>query len=347
MNSFFKRSAISLVVLGMAGASHAAMSNNTMWGPQFTGVFIGVEGLNLRPQNGDLDYVTSFSSVLVNPVINTGAISTSYDWGWRVYGGINFTDNDDLTLSWMQLDTSDSRSLTTLVNTTYVPRWLFDGDWSGGIAAKVKFRLDEAYLVWGHTIHFNNPWSIRFAGGVEYAKIDSDMFVSASDAPLFSVPFDLGFESKSHAQGWGPRIEFDASYQFPYGFNWFARTNAALLSSTRKISLIASDNDFDIGPTTLSASFSTRNIIIPKVGMKIGLGFSYLFGQAGAEGTCGTLLTLEAGWQADAYIHAIERPLVGPIESDGFNITAMSETKTSNFTDQGVFVGLKVSTSWL
>lgn len=352
MKSIFKRSAIGLAVLGLAGSSFANIShaNNTMWSPGLTGWFIGVEGLDMRPQNGDLDYVTIVPG-LTNGTFETKAISTSYDWSWRVYGGINFTDNDDLTFSWYHMNTSDHDSITPVTGFAgnYFARWIFNNGgtgWINGIGAKVKFDIDEAYLVWGHTINFNNPWSIRFAGGVEYAKIDSDMSVSGVSTTDDLI---LGYQADSHTQGWGPRIEFDATYHFTNYLFWFGNTNAALLSSTRKISLNALDNDFTDGPNTFSSAFTTRHIVIPKLGMRLGLGYSFLFGQAGAEGGCVTALTLEAGWQADAYIHAIERPLDGYISGSPTppTITSMADTKVSNFTDQGWFIGLKVSSNWI
>src|ERR1700692_2859481 len=68
MKSIFKRSAIGMIVLGMAGTAMAtthhykavesAPANNGMWSTHMNGFFIGVEGLDLQPRNGDLDFVT-------------------------------------------------------------------------------------------------------------------------------------------------------------------------------------------------------------------------------------------------------------------------------------------------
>src|SRR4029079_9428740 len=110
MKSILKRSAISLIVIGMAGSAHAAMSNTASWSPQFNGAFIGVEGLDLRPQNGDLSYV-SVSPTSSPGAFNSTSISTDYNWAWRIFGGVKVTENDDLTLSWMRMRESNHDSV--------------------------------------------------------------------------------------------------------------------------------------------------------------------------------------------------------------------------------------------
>lgn len=358
-SSFFKRSAISIVVIGMAGSVCAAkptvVTSNT-WSPQVTGVFLGVEGLDLRPQNGDLDYVTVFPpSGIANGSFNTDSISTSYHWGWRVYGGIKVTENDDLTLSYMSLNTSQSDSVaptgTVFGVGVSAPRWLFTFPW-GSVNGHVTFDLKDAYAVWGHTIYFNNPWSVRFAGGVEWAKIDSDMTVTATDTiPLADpAPTTVGYEAESTTKGVGPRVEFDLTYHLPYGFALFGNVNGALLASTRDISLNLTNTTqttFDL----FGSDYSNRHVVIPKFGARLGVSYSYTWGQAGGEGCRATTLMVDAGWQAESYIHAIERPDFNPgAEDEGLlqgSSSSFATTKTSNFSDSGLFIGIQLGTDWM
>lgn len=368
MKSFFKRSAISIVVLGMAGSAYAAVPvqvyNYDNWSPSFYGAFIGAEGLDLRAMNGDLDYVTS--NPLIVPTggsVSTKAINTSYNWDWRVYGGIKFTDSDDITVSWMQMRNSNSSTFTPPSFPSgfglSTPRWLFSDDWST-VTGHVTFDLDDAYAVWGHTINFNNPWSLRFAAGVEYARLNSEMTVTAQDTP--DSPLDtntplVGFEADNTTQGVGPRVEIDLTYHLPYGFALFGNANAALLVSTRDISLdpvLVLDTDRD--EVYFSSDYSNRHVVIPKFGARLGASYSYVWGQAGAEGLpCRTTtLTVDAGWQVETYIHAIERPDDGFREFTvpvGLNQPRASSnfasTKTSNFGDSGFFVGIQLGTDWM
>lgn len=344
MKSFFKKSVISMFVMGLAStaiASHHGYANQP-WSPSYTGFFIGVEGLDLRPENGDLDYVTAFPSSSAGSFY-TDNISTDYQWSWRFFGGIKFTDNDDITLSWLRMRANDSDSSGFPISgpDTAQPRWLNDDNWTS-VNGHVNFNLDEIYGVWGHSIHFNNPWSVRFAAGVEYAKINSDMSVTASN--FGSEIEGVGFQADSHFRGFGPRAEFDMTYHLPSNFALFANFNAALLVSTRKVSSVAIESDEDLTDLT-SSYFSTRHVVVPKFGSRLGASYTWIFGQAGGEGCGGvSALTIDAGWQVDSYIHAIERPEFGFGELETLTQTqfeGFGTTKVSNFGDQGFFIGLK------
>lgn len=378
MKSFFKCSAISLAVLSLSGSVFAA--------GQMTGAFLGVEGLYLQPRNGDLDYVTTYPALSMSGLtassdqntITNHSISTDHNWDWRVYGGIKFTDNDDITLSWMRMRTSDSSSISANNHSSdsYVylqPRFLFDEPWEN-VRGHVTFDLDDIYGVWGHTINFNNPWSVRFAAGLEYAKLDSDLTVTANAPngfPIFvlqqpapyAIP-DVGFTAENTMKGIGPRVEFDMTYHLPYGFALFGKTNAALLVAERDISLepVLSEFVFGTNPQTdptwvfFPSDYSTRHVVVPKFGARLGASYSYTFGQAGAEGMGGTTLTVDAGWQAEAYIHAIERPDYGnfayindnvDIAKNQIYLSGNASTKVSNFTNQGLFLGVSVSSDWM
>ena len=362
MKSFFKRSAISVVVLGMAGSVYAAAAPNTYnantWAPQFSGAFIGVEGLDLRPMNGDLDYVTvNPANTSVPGTYSNNAINTSYDWSWRVFGGLKFTENDDLTVSWMQMRTSDNDSVapvgTALNGAGFsTPRWLFNGPWTS-VNGHVTFDLDDVYAVWGHTINFNNPWSVRFAGGLEYAKLSSDLTVTADSGNPAGLGV-VGFKSENETKGFGPRVEMDLTYHLPYGFALFGNANGALLVSKRDISLNVTNTEQTV-ISFANSDYSDRHVVIPKFGMKLGASYTYVWGAVGAEGIpCRTTsLTVDAGWQVESYIHAIERPedsfeaITPGLATNVVSSSGFASTKTSNFSDQGLFIGVKLGTDWM
>ncbi len=364
MKSLFKRTAISVIVLGMAGSSYAAISasnNNTWSSPRMKGWFIGIDALDLQPRNDDLDFVTVFPNTSTGAV-NTKAISPDYDWGFRLFGGIKFGDNDDITAGWTRFHTNDSSSIADPMSSipgifgASLPRWLDVQDWHN-INAKVNFDLDDVWLVMGHTINFNNPWSVRFAGGFEYAKLDSDMQVQATitSASGDSPSFIFGYDNTLDLKGIGPRVEGNVVYHLPNNFALFMDANAALLISKRDIALNG-ENPAGANSFLDSATFSTRHIVVPHLGMRIGANWSYYFGQAGGEGTC-NVVTIEAGWQADTYIDAIERvnnvasninesvPVLSPppiVSSLQPNTT----TRTSNYSNQGLFLGVNFSSNW-
>lgn len=351
MKSFFRKSIISMFVMGLAGPSLAAHSqyqnSNMMWSPHYTGFFIGVDGLYLKPENGDLDYVTLFPTS-ANGSFYTQNVSTDYKWSWRVYGGIKFTDNDDITLSWLRMRATDTDSVGMPTISNSQPRWQNTRSWDNA-SGHVTFDLDDAYLVWGHTVNFNNPWSVRYAAGLEWAKLNSDFTITGQD---LGTDFDgTGFVADSHFRGFGPRVELGMTYHVPCtNFGLFANANAALLVSTRKVSQVANEGVVDPDDIGYNSSyFSTRHVVVPKFGSRLGVSYTFIFGQAGGEG-CVSALTVDAGWQVESYVHAIERP-----ESTGFSVETLRElssgtfatTKVSNFGDQGLFVGVNYSTGTL
>ena len=142
MKSFFKKSVISMFVMGLAGTSFAhsnVSQSNAMWSPHMTGWFIGLEGLDLRPENGDLDYVTLFpASGIDNGSFSTQSITPDYQWSWRLYGGFKFTDNDDITLSWLRMRASDNDSVGIPVGNSSQPRFSDSSNWTS-VGAKVDF----------------------------------------------------------------------------------------------------------------------------------------------------------------------------------------------------------------
>ena len=190
----------------------------------------------------------------------------------------------------------------------------------------------------GHTINFNNPWSL-FAAGFEHAKLNSDMTVNGTNSSFAAI----GFTADSHLNGWGPRVELNMTYHLPYNFALFADANAALLVSTRKISQFGNFGSTTSEEITLNSSyFSTRHVVIPHFGERLGASYTWIFGQAGGEGCSLSALTIDAGWQVDSYVHAIERPIVS-FGSFGNSSSGFASTKTSNFGDQGFFIGLQYS----
>lgn len=323
MNTFFKRTAVSLVIAGMTSFAYAAVPQN--------GFFIGVEALDLRPMNGDLDFYSVYKN---NSGYNTHSISTDYDWGWRLFGGMRFGDNDDVTLSWLRLrsSSSDHDDSSTYKYVQYISSG-YDA-----VSAKVNFDLDEAYAVLGHTVHFNNPWSIRFAGGLTYARLDSDLKVTETfnrNNISFQPQGDVTAESDSTMKGWGPRAEFDLMYDLGSNFALFANTNISLLVAKRELDISWYENSEFEGDYT----FDTRNVVVPKLGLRLGASYTWMMGQAGAEGAGGSSITLAAGWQVDSYIHAVER--YKEWQAD------LPTTKTSNFGDQGLFLGITFNSSWM
>lgn len=336
MIPLFRKTAIALAILNVASITYAGT---------VTGVFIGGDAVDLQPRNGDLDFLTVFPTgiqVFPSPssVINVYGIHPSYNWDFRLFGGVNFCGGEDLTVSWLRFHTRDNKDFGTPNGfgssvLTSQPRYLGTTFWRD-ISSYASFNLDEVYGEYAHTTHLG-AWDLRFGGGVEWARLDSDLQIAgAIGAEGGFVP--LGYLAESNMHGFGPRVAIDMIYKMPYNLSVFAKTNLVALIARRQIEL----NPTEINVTTPDFYFSNRHTIIPKMGIRLGAGYEYFFGGMGGEGAAcqNASLGVEAGWQNDIYIHAIERP-------DGNNPpTSNYITKVSNFGVEGFFISAKLSTNW-
>jgi hypothetical protein len=355
MNKVFKKSAIGLAILSLAGMAQAFT---------FDGFFGGIEGSYLQPRNDDLTYVT-IPPLITNPNASYSSVSVhtnNHEWSYRLFGGMNFCGGEDVTFSYLRFHAPFSSFVEdqpadpagTEFTRVTTPRWLFASSWSH-TRAHVSFNLDDYYMTFGHTVTVN-AWNMRFAGGLEYARFDSDMTVQSNlitGGP--SLLPSLGYTAKNEVRAFGPRLEFDVSYNLPFGMSVFADTNAALFMSRRIISLNTLDAVGVGGLFFPTFNFTTRYPIIPKVGLRLGAGFSQTFGPVGGEGAAkvGTTMSAQVGWQVESYIHAIERPGENSFGGSGFKSRMLvpdindDTTKVSNYDYQGPFVALQLATNWL
>ncbi|HFL3390223.1 TPA: Lpg1974 family pore-forming outer membrane protein, partial [Legionella pneumophila] len=101
-----RKTTLSLFIIGFCNTQSSIAG--TM-GPVNTGctgnrLFAGADGLYLQPRNDDLDYAT----FLVDNYTKTLNTYLDYDWGFRLYGGIKFANNNDITIAWQRLHTRDN-----------------------------------------------------------------------------------------------------------------------------------------------------------------------------------------------------------------------------------------------
>lgn len=345
MTSIFKKSAIAIALCGIASTSYADL---------ITGFFGGIEGGYLQARNGDLTYLNI-------PPQNVGGVITSLSlptnnqqWAYRLFGGVIFCGGDDITFSYLRFHTNDFARYENVGEQLFLsPRWLTPAlvGWDQ-VISHVTFNLDDYYGVFGHTMQLAEPWRLRVGFGLEYARLDSDMFVKAHSTIVFPFRQFLGYTAENGDRGIGPRLEVNIAYALPYSLGVFAKSNAALLISHRNIDLDTEDPLFGVFP---SFHFKQRTVAIPKFGMKVGAGYYFTYAPVGAEGAAlavpSTTFGLEAGWEAETFVHAIERP--DPITNvsqpgmQGHPIVFNWKTHVSNYSYQGPFLTATLATNWL
>ncbi|MGQ3890175.1 Lpg1974 family pore-forming outer membrane protein [Legionella sp. CNM-1927-20] len=325
-----KKTALSMFIISVCNTQPSvAGSMGPVTGCDQTNFFIGMNALYLQPRNDDLDYATVFTR---RPT-HTYNVDLDYDWGFHLFGGIKFYNNNDITFAWQRLHTSDRETIFPDEDFAVEPRWLPQGAWTS-VLGKTSFDYDEVSGVIAHTHPFNNGWLIRYGIGAEYAEIDSRFLVHATTD---SITVNRGFTNISDFHGVGPRIEGDVFYNLFQGINVFASANAALLIGSREFHLSAHHR------SDSSRFFEGRLTQIPKFGLRVGVDYKHPFGLLGA-GKSATI-DFQVGWQAETYFDAIEHPSTGVIGGEGSISTVLP--RTSNYSNQGLFFGVTLSTDCL
>ncbi|KTC68859.1 major outer membrane protein [Legionella birminghamensis] len=323
----FRRTALSAFVIGLCNSPLVVAGS---MGPikDCSGyhLFAGIDALYLEPRNDDLDYVTVYSSGYTK----THNVNLDYDWGFRLYGGVKLLNNNDITIAWQRLHTNDLDNIGSDGNQPVEPRWLTFFPWEY-IRGKSSFDYDEVSGVFAHTKDFANGWLVRYGAGAEYAEIDSRLSVKGRTTDFV----ERGYSNVSDFHGFGPRVEADIFYNLYQDISVFASANSALLIGERTFALHALDLD------GTSRDFADRSVVVPKFGLRVGLDYKKSFDLTGST----SLIDLQLGWQAETYIDPIERPSTGLIGGEGS--VGVVLPRTSNFSNQGLFFGVKLTSDCL
>lgn len=318
----FKKTSMSIFAIGVTCLPSAFA----------TSYFAGIDALYLQPRNDDLDYVGVFNP---NGSFQISNLDPDFQWGFRLYTGKEFNNSNDVTLSWQHLHSSNSGDTLGGLDSPIFPKWLFVSIWQN-IHGHATFDYDEVYAVLAHTQNLQSPWQVRYGFGPEYARIHSEINVSAFN---LNSSIAVGHSDASHFNGIGPRFEGNLFYNLNKSLNVFINANTALLIGDRDVSLNATDK---IDNT--SKIYSGHNTVVPKVGLQLGINYSQPIGIIGGAGNVATTIDLQAGWQTETYFSAIEHAETGIIGGEGASLLT---TKTSNYNNQGVFLGGKLRTNCL
>lgn len=309
-----RKATLGILLVSVSGVQTASAFN---WATNR--FFGGIDGLYLQPRNDDLDYLSIISTRQATAVTT----SPGYGLGFRLFGGMELENYNDVTLSWERLHTDDESSFSGGFGQPSNPRWLFSDFWNT-VNGRSDFHYDAVSGVFGHTHQFNNPWQVRFGAGAEYARINSQLAVQANGA------INRDYTASSLFHGIGPRVEGEVAYNMTDNLALVAGANAALLIGNRDVSLQSFDN------IDSSFYYEKRHTVVPKVALQLGLNYARPFRFGGNR--TGLLANFEGGWEAQTYFNAVERQDIGLVGGEG----GIFITKTSHFSKQGPYFGVKL-----
>jgi len=266
----------------------------------------GVQALYLKPTYDS--NIGSYSLTSSPSTVSIQQNDPDWNWGFKLEGAYHFSTGNDLDLNWYHLggksETTRSTSTVTVPGTSTQITNASD-------AFTLKPRWDAVNLEFGQHVDFGEFKNIRFHGGVQYARIKTEMAhvgIAGTAATAYRLSNSMTFN------GFGPRIGADMSYDLGNGLAVYANGATAILAGTSKGSTVVPTLASLALPTTYNGS---RTAIVPEVEAKLGLTYTYAMAQGD--------LSLDVGYMWVNY----------------FKAQQSLATSDSDFGLHGPFAGLK------
>lgn len=234
-----------------------------------------IQALYLKPTYSfeQPNFLTTDSESIVD-------VGGKWSMAFALTGAYHFSTGNDLNLDWTHFDATRNHGPLSLSQAT---------------------RFDQANLVFGQHIDFDQIKSARFYGGLQYANmhmsslnsltlVDHDGF-SALPAPSIQVRQ----QSFADYNGVGPVLGVNFAYAIgSSGFSVTANTATSVLYGTGRAIVNVSANGL-----VSDHLYSARKMMVPGLEEKLGLNYQTHFAQG--------QLMINGGYQALNYFNAVTR----------------------------------------
>ena len=351
---------VGITTLGLSSVAFAnggGFINNTQSTSAQNGYWsIGVEGLYLKPTNGDLTYAlvgnpVSFSSGATPINGKTVEIDPDYNFGFNLVGQYCFAGTgNNITASYTHFSSSESDSVSVPEVELNVED-IFDvrplAVWSTTIhpdnfdergdkaKAEVNFDYDAVDLLAGRFVDLGNNLTLNLSAGLRYANINVDsnaLYQGNGDLGGIFIFGEDGTEVtlKSEYAGIGPRVSISGNYDFGNGFGANVNAGASLLTGDLKATHYQYDHD-NVEPFDLEVDVEKKpDHVVPELDVDLGLTYTYQMANAYS-------FTVGAGWRTTNYIEARNR-----LQFHDENAGALANNLT-NMSFNGPYLGLHLS----
>jgi hypothetical protein len=212
-------------------------------------------------------------------------VDAGWDWGFAADAAYHFGTGNDVTLSWNHMRFNAPHFATATDFRDYETNW------------------DAVDVELGQRVDLSLANSVRFHGGVHYARINSSIN-RGMEASGFNSDFN----------GFGPRAGLDMQYGLGNGFGVYAKGATSLLVGTSSFADLVTAG-------TLSGS---RTLIVPELEAQLGANYIYAMAQGD--------ITLDAGYMWFDYLNVHHN-----------TATTTGIVQDGSFAASGPYVGVKYS----
>lgn len=242
---------------------------------------IGIQALYLKPTYAIAPDASLLQTDLENSLTLDAFDNIGRKWAmaFALEGSYHFSTGNDLSFDWTHYDTTRKREQLNFSQGT---------------------RFNQATLVFGQHVDFDQIKNARFYGGLQYAnlhisRLHAVAFVPDVDAfHALPSPFITEINNRDF-NGLGPVLGINFAYAIgSSGFSFTANTATSVLYGTSR----ANVNQSILG-LVINHPYNTRKMVVPGLEEKLGLNYQTQF----AQGT----LTIDGGYQALNYFNVINR----------------------------------------
>lgn len=260
----------------------------------------------LKPMASNL-HETAIAYPLPAPTPNwyVQDVKPQYHFGFDV--GLNamfHSANTSLMFNWQYFHSSDSTTTTVPVTDMVGPFFEIGPDAAPYTISTghAHFLFNEANIDYGVLVNFGSRAQANLFAGVSYAYIKQVVVGQYSNS---TGTFTRGIKSPSRFSGAGPQVGVNFAYRIAKGFHLAGDATAAVLVGTMQNHTTYTSNSpllTGLGitpPNTQTTHVASRTQVVPAFEGKLGFAYAYNYRQH-------YMISLEAGYQAQVYINAIQ-----------------------------------------